>query len=427
MKNVDFLIIGGSAAGTSAADTIRNLDPKATISIVTAEDYVQYSRVLLPHYIRHKISREQVFLRKPEWYQERKIELIKGAKAVQLDPNKHLVTLSDGSQYNYGKLLLAIGGEVIRLNVLGSDLKNILYLRTIEDADQIVEVARRSKKAVIVGGGFVGLDFASCFKANGIEDVTILVLEDYFWQGKLDEESSKVLTATLEKNGIRILTNEEVERFEPIAGLHPKNTVGAVKTKSGKIFECDVVGVGVGIELDSSWFEGFGLKIDRGIVANEYLETNLPGVYAAGDCAEFYDVIFKRQHIMGNWANATSQGNAVGKTMSGQRTVFETASSYSINFFDPPIGEAGGSCSFIGVTDEKYADQIVSRGSVEENKMTRIFIKSIEGVMRIVGATVINSVADVSPLTSAVKNKNDISTHKDNLSDSNFDLRKISS
>ena len=322
MKSVDFLVVGGSVAGTTAAEVIRSLMPVSSITVVTDENHEQYSRVLLPYYIRHKISREQVFLRKPEWYQERKIELIKGAKAVKLDPNKHLVTLSDGRQYNYGKLLFAVGGEVIRLNVLGSDLKNILYLRTIEDADQIVEVARRSKKAVIVGGGFVGLDFASCFKANGIEDVTILVLEDYFWQGKLDEESSKVLTATLEKNGIKILTNEEVERFEPQKGESFNKGFSLIKTKSGKKFEADVAGVGIGIKSDFNWLKDTGIKINRGIVTNEYLETSLADVYAAGDCAEFWDVIFQRQHIMGNWANATSQGNTVGKTMAGQRTLF---------------------------------------------------------------------------------------------------------
>src|SRR3989344_1724231 len=256
MKSVDFLVVGGSAAGTTAAEVIRSLMPVSSITVVTDENYGQYSRVLLPYYIRHKISREQVFLRKPEWYQERKVELIKGAKVVKLDPNKHLVTLSDGSQYNYGKLLLAVGGEVIRLNVLGSDLKNILYLRTIEDADQIVEVARRSKKAVIVGGGFVGLDFASCFKANGIEDVTILVLEDYFWQGKLDEESSKVLSSTLEKNGIKILTNREVARID----FDNSNNQSKVVTKKGEVFPADVVGVGVGIRTGLSWLSGSGVK-----------------------------------------------------------------------------------------------------------------------------------------------------------------------
>jgi hypothetical protein len=127
---------------------------------------------------------------------------------------------------------------------------------------------------------------------------------------------------------------------------------------------------------------------------------------------------------MGNWANATNQGSAVGRTMSGTKTVFETASSYSINFFSPPTG---GSCTFIGVTDSKFADEIISRGSVDAGKMTQIYIKSISNITRIIGATVINAPNEVSPLTTAIKSKIDISTNKDQLFDLNFDLKNLTS
>ncbi len=408
MKTANFLIIGGSAAGTTAAETIRNLLPNSSITIVTDENHEQYSRVLLPHYIRGKVVREQVFLKKPDWYNQHKIEHLKGVRVKSLESGDHLVSLNNGESIKYGKLLIAIGGSVIKLKVPGADLDNILYMRTVEDADAIIKAARAAKSAVIIGGGFIGLEFCSCFRVNGVKDVTVLVLEDYYWQGKLDEASSKVLASTLEKNGIKILIKEEVDHLEP-------NTV---VTKSGKQLAADAVGVGIGIKSDFSWLEGSGIKINMGIVTNEYLETNLADVYAAGDCAEFNDVIFGRQHIMGNWANATSQGNAVGRTMGGQKTVFETASSYSINYFD-------GACTFIGVTDDKFADEIVSRGSVEAGKMTRIFVKTIDNVMRVVGATVINSVADVSPLTMSVKNKVDIAKYKDKLTDTNFDLKQL--
>ena len=444
MKIVDYLIIGGSAAGTTAAGVIRSLKPDASITIVTDENHEQYSRVQLPHYIRHKVTREQLFLKKPDWYQEQRIELLKGNKqsfstnkqsfstnkqsfstnrVKSLENREHKVSLENGGEIQYRKLLIAIGGSVVKLSIPGSDLDNILYMRTIEDADEIIKLASASKKGVIIGGGFIGLEFTSCFKRNGVSDVTVLVVEPYYWQEKLDEASSQVLTNTLEKNGVKVLTGEEVDHFEKGQTLTQGLTL---KTKSGKTFEADVVGVGIGIRSDLSWLEGSGIKTNRAIVTNEFLETNLPDVYAAGDCAEFKDVIFDRQHIMGNWANATSQGSAVGKTMvhsassgqAGQRTVFETASSYSINYFD-------GACSFIGVTDDKFADEVVSRGSVEAGKMVRIYIKTISGVMRIVGATVINNPAEVAPLTSAVKNKIDIFKYKIRLSDSNFDLKNL--
>ena len=444
MTKVDFLIVGGSAAGTTAAEVIRGLKPDATITIVTDEDHEEYSRVLIPHYIRHKVTREQVFLKKIPWYEEKAIGLIRAVRAIKLDSANHKVTLDNGEVVQYGKLLISVGGKVIPFGVPGADLGNIFYMRTIGDADNIVKGIKGAKNAIVVGGGFIGLEFAHSFKVNGVENVTVLVMEPFFWQGKLDEDSAKVLTDVLESNGVKILTNEQVERFESsdrhsgplrrsdseaslsridsgVASL-PRMTssVGSVITKSGKTLPAEIVGIGVGIKSDLGFLEGSGIEIGRAIVTNEYLETNLPDVYAAGDCAEFKDVIFQRQHILGNWANATSQGSAVGKTMAGEKAVFATASSYSITFFN-------GSCSFIGVTDAEYAEETITRGTVAEGKMTRIFIKTIDGVMRIVGATVINNPMEVGPLTSVIKGKVDVAAKKDQLGSNEFDLRDLNS
>jgi len=422
MKKVDFLIVGGSAAGTTAADTIRALQPDASITIISDEPYEFYSRVLVPHYVRGKVQRDQVFLKKPEWYEEKRIELLKGIKAVKLESDLKVVGLSDGSGIQYEKLLIAVGGYVIPFNVPGAEGANILYLRTIDDADKIVKAVSGSRKAVIIGGGFIGLEFASCFKKLGIEDITILVIEDYFWQGKIDSESAGVIADVLVKNGVKINTKTAVDHFEG----------STIVTKDGRRLEADVIGVGIGIKPDLKWLEGSGIKINRGILTNEFLETNIDDIYAAGDCAEFRDLIFERQHIVGNWANATSQGTAVGKTITGQKTAFETASSYTTNFFDPPrpvSGEAGapggGSVSFIGVVEENYADQVIVRGSKELGRVTRIFIKKFGQLTRIVGATVVNSVADVAPLTMAVKNKTDISANVVQLQEASFDLKAL--
>jgi len=187
------------------------------------------------------------------------------------------------------------------------------------------------------------------------------------------------------------------------------------------------VGVGIGIKSDFSWLAGSGIKIDKAIITNEYLETNLPDVYAAGDCAQFFDVLYKRNHTLGSWANATAQGMTVGKTMTGARTVFETASAYTANIYIGPEASSVGYISFIGVTDESYADDSVIRGSAEKNEVTRILIKTIDGVMRIVGATVINDRDVIAPLTMAVKNKVDISSYKDQFANASFDLNKINS
>src|SRR3990167_5212235 len=427
MKSVDFLIVGGSAAGTTAAEVTRQLNPKATITIITDEKHEEYSRVLIPHYIRGKVSREQVFLKKPGWYEEKGIELVKGRKAVKLESENHIVTFGDGEQIQYKKLLIAIGGDVNRLNIAGSDVANILYLRTIEDADSVIAAAKKSKKGLVVGGGFVSLDFATGFRVNGAQEVVILTRDPYFWSGHLDPESGRLMRNLLSANGVEIMTGEEADFFEAAGPEGPlARRVRGVITKSKKKLEADVVGVGIGIKPDLEWLEKAGIKTNRAILTNEFLETSVADVYAAGDGAEFHDVFFERRHIMGNWANATSQGAAVGKTMVhsassgqvGQRTVYETISSYSDTFFD-------NSYSFIGVTDEKFADEVVVRGSVDQGKIARIFIKKMNGISRIVGATVINDPAEVAPISLAVRSKRNVAEFVEKLSDLDFDMRNL--
>ena len=411
MIKSDFLIVGGSAAGTTAAEVIRGLSPDASLTIVSDEPHEEYSRVLLPQYICHKVKREQLFLKKPSWYEEHEIELLKGNRVKRIENREKRVTLESGEQIQYGKLLIAVGGYPVTLAVLGHDLENICYLRTLEDADNFIASCKAGKKGVIVGGGLVSLDFAEGMKANGLEDITILVRDKYYWSGRLDEDSSKIMKSELGRNGVKVIEGEEVDRFEGT------EKVSKVITKSGKNFDADVVGVGIGIKSDFSWLLQ-SVKTDLGIVTNEYLETNTPDIYAAGDCAQFFDVIFEREHVVGNWANATSQGAAVAKNMCEIKTVFESASSYSDTFFE-------GRYSFVGVTDFKFADEVIGRGSAQDGSKTRIFIKTIAGVMRIVGATIINRPAEVAPVTSIIKGKIDISAHKDRLSDLNFDLREV--
>src|SRR3989344_2492706 len=221
MKSVDFLIVGGSAAGTTAA------------------------------------------------------ELIKGIKVIKLDSGGHGVDLSNGEQIGYKKLLIAIGGDVNRLNIAGSDLANILYLRTIKDADSVIEAAKKSKKGLVLGGGFVSLDFATGFRVNGVEKVVILTRDPYFWSGHLDPESGRLMKNLLLKNGVEIMTGEEADSF-----FGQDNVEGAV-TKSGKNLEAGVAGVGIGIKSDLEWLKKAGIKTHRAILTNEYLETNMADVYAA--------------------------------------------------------------------------------------------------------------------------------------------------
>jgi NADPH-dependent 2,4-dienoyl-CoA reductase/sulfur reductase-like enzyme len=272
-----------------------------------------------------------------------------------------------------------------------------------------------AKKGVIIGGGFIGLEFAECFKKMGME-VTIVDGSDYYWGNRLDQDSSQVLEKVLEANGIKVFAGELVEKFLPKAGDSSK--VGAVVTKSGREFECDVVGIGIGIKSEFGWLEGSGLKIGSGIITNEYLETSLADVYSAGDCVQFFDVIIQAPHLVATWTNATIQGTVVGKTIAGQKTVFEAVSAYTTSFF-------GASVSFIGMTEHDFADEIIGRGSVKAGRMAQIFVKRYGLQTRIIGAIIINDFNEVAPITAAIKNRTDVSSNLQKLPDLNFDLHSF--
>ena len=410
MHHFDYLIIGGSAAGTTAAENIRNLDGNCSIGIITEEPHRLYSRILIPHYLKDRIPQDRLFLKTPQFYQEKNIQLITATRVLGVQPLKRVVGTSSGKEYSYNKLLLATGGKVNKWQVPGSDKSGIFYLRTYEDGVAVREAMRTAKKAVVVGGGFISLEFTTSFILAGI-DTTVLVREPYYWANILDEPSGKLIANLLEKNGAKVLTEEEVEKVEL------NSEVKSVVTKKGTKLGADIIGVGIGIHIDLDYLKDTGIETQKGILTNEFLQTNAPDVFAAGDAAEFQDVLFGRRHMMGNWANAKAQGEAVATNMvanSSQKAVdgklpFETASTYSINFFDNNL-------SFVGVVDGKAADDVITRA--QENSTGRILVKN----SRIIGATLINRAKEQGILVDLVKKRADISKALEKLADPNFEL-----
>lgn len=411
-RRYDFLILGGGIAGTTAAETIRKNQPTATIAIATDESERLYSRVLLPHFLRQKVALDQLYLRSPESYAQNKIELLISHRAKEINMTEKSVSFESGEKVFFGKLLIATGGHVRRLEVPGSGLQGIFYLRTIADVKAISEQVSQVKKAVVIGGGFIALEFIHAFGVRGLHTV-LLVREPYFWQKNLDEQSGKLLERILSQHGIEILVSEELDRFEG------EWNAEVVVTKTGQRIEGSIFGVGVGIECDLSFTGGTGLLLDGGgVVTDEYLATNLPDVWAAGDVAYFEDVVLRSRHRLGNWTNSMMQGQTAGHNMSHSSgpsnssglKVFETVSAYSISFFDANL-------TFLGDTDRQAAEVTILRGNDQDGNMAQIFFRG--GV--VVGATLINRMSDRAVLSDLIKGKIKIGDPKV-VSDLNFDL-----
>lgn len=404
-----YLIVGGGAAGISAAETIRGRDATGSIAVVNDEPYFLYSRVMLskPNFFLGRIPLDQVFLKPPEWFEKGNIKYLAGKRAANLDFQKRIATLSDGTAVGFEKLLLATGSCVRRWGIPGADKKGIHYLRTLDDGKSIMEDIKTKKHAVTVGGGFIGFEMADMCRMAGL-DVTMLLREPYFWDPILDEPSGSMIEEALTKGGVKILKNAEAQ--EVIGG----ESVEGLVLKNGEQLACDMVICGIGTTCEMGELAAAGLAVNRGILANEYLETNIPNVWTAGDVAEYQDVLLEERVQMGNWVNASEQGKTAGLNMTGAHEPFRFVSFYTTQGF-------GITIAFVGDVRPGADRVVIPRGSKELNSYARIVIVGKE----LVGATMINRTKELTAIARLIDHNVDVSQKQKELADPDFDLKTL--
>jgi NAD(P)H-nitrite reductase large subunit len=412
MTQFKYLIVGGGVAGTTAAETLRQNDPTGSIAIVSDEPYLFYSRIMLskPSFFLEKIPFEQIYLKNEAWYKEQNITFLGGKTAVGMNATEKTVTLNDGTALQYEKLLLAIGGYPRKWDpqkIEGADKQGIYNLRTLEDAKAIIQSIKTAKSAVCVGGGFVSFETCELLRMKNI-DTTLLILEPYYWANIWDETSGLIVEDYLQQGGVNVLKNEEAEK---VLGA---NQVEGVRTKSGKEIPCQMVVIGIGITYPVEPFKACGLDCGRGIKTNEYLETNLPDVWAAGDATEFYDVVVGEPAQAGNWVNAQTQGRIAALNMLGKKQLFRVVTFYTAQGF-------GLTIAFVGDARPLPDRTVVARGSKESKSYGRLLLKDKE----LVGATLLNRTPEMAPISKLIEKDVDLSAHHAELADSNFDLKTL--
>ncbi len=409
MAEKKYLIIGGGVAGTTAAETVRQLDPGGEITIVSTEPHIFYSRIMIskPHFFLGKVPFDQIWLRKEAWYADKKINFIGGRTAAKFDTAARTATLDDGRVLNYDKLLLAIGVQARRWTVPGADKKGVFYVRTLEDGQGLMAAAKASKQAVVIGGGAIGFEMCELWKLSGLE-TTLIIREPHYWDPVLDEPSGRMIEDALEKNGIKVIRNQYVT--EAYGG----EAMEGVVLQDGTRLPCQAAAVGIGGMCPFGPAQEAGIKCNRGVVTNEFLETSAPDVWAAGDAAEYYDQIFEEQTQFGSWSNAQMQGRIAGQNMAGRRTPYRAVTFYAVSGL-------GINIAFVGTVAPVPGRQIIARGSREANAYARLIMK--QG--RLVGATMLNRTAEIGPLAKLIEKKLDLSARLAELADPKFDLKTL--
>src|SRR5260221_14075334 len=305
-----YLIIGDGAAGTSAAEHVRRADPQGLIAIYSDDPHPAYFRAALTNSPLGELTEQQLWAVPPNFYQDHQVH--RGLARVDgIDTQRALVYLaSGGAPVPYDSLLIATGSRARPPPFAGGDLPGVMTMRTLQDARDMMDQLRAGAvaRAVVIGGGPLGLEWVQGLKLRGVQ-VTMLLRENKFMPGALDDVASDLLLARLRQAGIEVGLSEEVQTALPAAG----GRLGAVVTKSGHTLPCEVAGVAIGVLCNTDFLANSGVTLgkSRGIVVDERLRASAPGIFAAGDVAEHGG------RTLQLWEPAREQARVAGHNMTG--------------------------------------------------------------------------------------------------------------
>ncbi len=331
-----YVIIGNGVAGTTAAETIRKNDPNASIHLLTNEPYPLYNRVSLPRFLQGVLTEQKVMIRNFEWHEQRNIELVTETLVTSLNTEERIVVTDDGQRLPYDAVLIASGGWANPLLAPGAaGVKHIYNFVTLDDTKTIIARMLESRTALAYGGSFISYELCDGFAMRKL-DTTWLMRGPFWLRNALDPDGGEVIDNIAKKFGVEIIHGDEIESV-----ISKDSVPYAVKTKKGREIQSDIIGIGLGISLNTQFLNDTPVELRSGVVVNEFLETNVPGVYAAGDVAEFYDVAVGLHHTMGTWDNAMAHGRIAGANMIGAHLPYLDVPTYTSPLFDVNIAVVG--------------------------------------------------------------------------------------
>jgi NADPH-dependent 2,4-dienoyl-CoA reductase/sulfur reductase-like enzyme/nitrite reductase/ring-hydroxylating ferredoxin subunit len=307
------VIVGGGAAGNAAAETLRGEGYSGRITMLSADASIPCDRPNLSKgYLSGAAPSESNPLRSMEFYREQHIDLRLSARAARIDTATREVILIDGSRHVYDALLLATGVEPVHLDIPGSDLPHVHYLRTLADGEALVSKATVSQQAVVIGASFIGLEVTASLRARNIA-VHVVAPDAVPMERILGADIGKFIRRLHERNGVTFHLGTRVASIEE----------RGVRLKTGERLAADLVVVGIGVQPSISLAKDAGLAIDRGVSVDEYLETSKPGIFAAGDIARWPDRLTGERIRVEHWVVAERQGQTAARNMLGRRERFE--------------------------------------------------------------------------------------------------------
>jgi 3-phenylpropionate/trans-cinnamate dioxygenase ferredoxin reductase subunit len=408
-RHVEYALIGGGLAAGNCARWLREEGADGSIMLIGREPDLPYNRPdCSKEYLRGEESRDDALFRPPEWYEQQQIEAITRVSVMKLSLSDRSIELSDRQVVRFDKALIATGSNVRRLNVPGCDLGGIHYLRTLGNSDTIREDAS-GERVVLIGGSYIATEVAASLTERG-SSCTLVMLEPVVLSRTFGEQAGRFFQSRLEEHGVRVHGSDELERFEGSDGR-----VSKVVTKNGLELDADAVVIGAGVAPEVTLARNAGLELGEsgGLLVDSGLQTAVPGVFAAGDIADYDSVIHGSRLRIEHWDVALNQGKTAALNMLGREQPHDV-----VPYFFSDLSD-WASLEYVGPAFQW--DREVVRGSIDEGQFAIFYLES----GRVAAALSVGRSDDLEHARRLITAHTDVSERADQLGDLSTDLALI--
>jgi NAD(P)H-nitrite reductase large subunit len=401
-----YVIVGASAAGIAAVEAIRKVDPAGTITVITEEACAHYSRPMISDLVSGKADLQKMNCKADGFWKENNAEARLGKKVVSLNLTNKTVNLEDGEKVVYEKLLLATGGKPFVPKMEGQEKDGVFTFTNMSDAQRLaVKInALDAKSAVVIGAGLIGISITEALVKLGIK-VTVVELQEKILSLLLDAKASDIVEAVIRKAGVNFATGQSVQKI--IGKPGNDGAVGGVILTKGDQVPCDLVIVAIGVIPRTELVVGTAVKLNRGIVVDNFMQTSVPDVYASGDVAEAYDFILNQNRLLPLWPLAVLEGRVAGCNMAGARTIYEGGTNMSsLKYFGIPLVSIG----LANPKDDPTLEVLVKQDT-ENNVYKKLVLKNNV----IIGMTLVNCIDRAGILFNLMKKQVNVKKFKQDL------------
>ncbi len=414
--NSRYVIVGGSAAGVGAVEAIRELDPIGSITIVSEERCLNYSRPMISDFVGGNANLQKMLCREDGFWEKKNVQTLVGRKAVSLNPDDQTVRLDDGEDVGYEKLLIATGGTPFVPKIEGIEKDGVFTFTMLSDAERLAAriETNQPQRAVVVGAGLIGISVTEALVKRGLH-VTIVELQNNILSLLLDAKASAIVEEAMRKAGVTIVTGQSVQRI--VGKPDEDQIVEGVVLTGGQQIPCDLVIMAIGVVPRMDIVSGANVKTNRGIMVDDFMQTSLSNVYAGGDVAETYDYIADQNRVLPLWPLAVLEGRVAGYNMAGKKVAYEGGTNMSaLKYFGLPIIS-------VGLTNPMNEAQFEILSKYDSEK--KIYSKIVLRNNAIVGITLVNNIEKAGVFHYLMKNRVNVKKFKQELNLDDFGPAKL--